>query len=215
MMPKNIFLFSMSVSLKFRVTTKMTSYLSKVRQRVTTPPYGFAITSGDARLRLKSKNVEVSRRQSAGDLHFELDKVAEFKNLVEQMEKCMKKTCSCGLSAPQVGVNQRVIMFYANLELNEERLMEKTSKTRIRTFINPSITNTSNGFRNSFESCASVPAVVGDVHRHKVNQCNFSSDLHRLKLIPILRKIFCKVLECDCLALLEYYRCRVRIFQGG
>jgi len=160
-------------------------------RKVKEPPFDFAVQIGDPRLRLKSKNVEVTRRRGgAGELTFELDKPGEIKELITKMEKCAKSGDCYGLSAPQVGVNLRVLMFSANMKENEEHfgMYEETESTRFRTLINPSIIGiTPSPLVDSLESCLSIPILAGVVPRNEtitvaaleyINESNTVREIH-------------------------------------
>ena len=161
---------------KFRLVAK---HFAKTRKiggfgsgKLKEPPFNFAVQIGDPRLRLKSKNVEVTRRRGgAGELIFELDNPGEIKELITKMEQCVKRGEGYGLAAPQVGVNLRVLMFSANMREDEEHFgqYEETERSRFRTFINPSIIGISpSPLVDSLESCMSVPILSGVVPRNEV-----------------------------------------------
>ena len=79
----------------------------------------------------------------------------------------MRENPASGLAAPQVGVNQRIFVYFTNLE--ECQMGYKYSKeTKLRIFVNPKILKKSTATKAGLEGCLSVPALHGVVHRPKV-----------------------------------------------
>lgn len=77
----------------------------------------------------------------------------ELEQLVEDMIETMKLENGVGIAAPQVGVNDRIIIV--------------DDGKKIDAYINPKIISTSDKMIESEEGCLSVPGVFGIVKRHK------------------------------------------------
>jgi len=73
---------------------------------------------------------------------------------IKDMEKSMKNEKGVGLAAPQVGVNERIIVVL----LNEKKIIS---------MINPEITYCSEETSIDEEGCLSLPGIWGNVERSK------------------------------------------------
>lgn len=100
------------------------------------------ITHPDDILRQKAKKISESEI-----------KLPEFKKFIDQMAKAMLEQDGLGLAAPQVGVSKR--LFIAN------------TKQGPIVLINPKIIKKSWRKETDEEGCLSIPAVYGDVSRHR------------------------------------------------
>ncbi|MBX2878307.1 MAG: peptide deformylase [Granulosicoccus sp.] len=103
----------------------------------------------DNRLRLCSQEIQVFDDQ--------------LQKLVNDLTDTLYATTGIGLSAPQVGVNQRVLI----MDLSE-------SKTQCLAFVNPTITHKA-GYAFVKESCLSLPGISASVIRAAevtVTACN-------------------------------------------
>ncbi len=94
----------------------------------------------------------------------------EFRNLVKTMVEAMRAAPGVGLAAPQIGVNQQVIV----LEDTEERMAKLTPGERalrgrepfpLKVIVNPTVTARGNGRATFFEGCLSVPGYMALVER--------------------------------------------------
>ena len=75
---------------------------------------------------------------------------------------------SSGLAAPQIGVCQRIFLFYSNLVETENGYAD-SDNTKIRIFVNPKILKKSFEMSPGLEGCLSVPILSGVVFRPKVS----------------------------------------------
>jgi len=85
----------------------------------------------------------------------------ELKTLIDDMVETMREAPGVGLAAPQVGVQQRVIV----VEYNEDEEDEESPK-RLYTIVNPQIVAAAEETVMGIEGCLSVPGLVGEVERH-------------------------------------------------
>ena len=86
------------------------------------------------------------------------------KKLVDNMMATLKKEKGLGLAAPQVGVNQRIILAFFNYDTNEEMVVA---------LINPEIVSNSADQALGEEGCLSIPGVYKPVERYKKIQVKF------------------------------------------
>ncbi|HSV73925.1 MAG TPA: peptide deformylase [Chthonomonadales bacterium] len=77
----------------------------------------------------------------------------ETRALAERMKAAMVRANGIGLSAPQIGVSERVIVY---------RLLDENSQ--VRTIVNPKIVSRK-GEQIGLEGCLSLPMLHGDVKR--------------------------------------------------
>ena len=98
-------------------------------------------TYGDKVLRVKAVTVV--------DFGEELDA------FVNRMESIMIAEQGIGLAAPQVGLSERIILFY----------LDPQGSSKINAMINPQIIGSSDEFGKLEEGCLSVPDIRGEVQR--------------------------------------------------
>ena len=94
-------------------------------------------------LRTVSEPVPASRIRSA-----------EFQRFCDDLHETMVETDGVGLAAPQVHVNERVVVF--QLDLDQEPIW----------LVNPEVTLLGERDRTGYEGCLSVPGLRGRVARH-------------------------------------------------
>ena len=68
----------------------------------------------------------------------------------------------CGLAAPQLGVQRKIIVYNPDLENDPDE--KDTDRTII--MINPLITNSSEAMEKDIETCLSLPGIEASVKRH-------------------------------------------------
>lgn len=86
------------------------------------------------------------------------------KKLIDNMVETLKKEKGLGLAAPQVGINQRIILALFNYDTNEEM---------IAALINPEIISHSTDKVLGEEGCLSIPGIYKPVERYKKIQVRF------------------------------------------
>ena len=104
---------------------------------------------------------DVLRRENAeADIN---DKEAILR-LVEDMKETLKVADGCGLAAPQVGVNQRIVI------VDGRDLTETYSELKdfFRVMVNPVVVEESEETCEFSEGCLSVPGIYAEVRRPSV-----------------------------------------------
>ena len=84
----------------------------------------------------------------------------KIKRIVYDMSETMLDTKGVGLSAPQIHINSRIIIFQNPDFQNNE------TKIEITALINPIVENISEETNDSWEGCLSIPGMVGLVKRY-------------------------------------------------
>lgn len=83
----------------------------------------------------------------------------DLKRLVDDLIETMREAPGVGLAAPQIAMQQRVIVVeFGDLEDEEVPL-------KLYVVINPEITRTSSEMSIGMEGCLSIPGILGDVER--------------------------------------------------
>ncbi len=108
------------------------------------------IKIGDARLRKKSRPI---RR---------FDK--NLKKFAEDMVDTMRQADGVGLAAPQVGVNERLIV----VEMPEEGFEEEPQAGKLFVVVNPEIVRAKGDPEPGDEGCLSIPGYIGEVMRYPI-----------------------------------------------
>ncbi len=108
------------------------------------------IKIGDARLRKKSRPI---RR---------FDK--NLKKFAEDMVDTMRQADGVGLAAPQVGVNERLIV----VEMPEEGFEEEPQAGKLFVVVNPEIVRAKGAPEPGDEGCLSIPGYIGEVMRYPI-----------------------------------------------
>jgi peptide deformylase len=85
--------------------------------------------------------------------------------LMDDMVETMRDAPGVGLAAPQVGVDLRVIVVEAPLEVEGDE-PDADGPTRLHVLANPEIVWADPALEEGSEACLSVPSLVGDVQRH-------------------------------------------------
>jgi peptide deformylase len=84
----------------------------------------------------------------------------ELKQLIDDMVQTMREARGVGLAAPQVNVNERVIV----VELPADE--EDGQPGELYAYVNPEIVKVSHDVEEGKEGCLSIPGYLGDVDRH-------------------------------------------------
>lgn len=94
----------------------------------------------------------------------------ELKELIEDMKATLAYGTSLGISAPQIGVNKRVVVIGAKKEAIKYNDAEEIQLT---VMINPTWINCGEETDIQYEGCSSVPIVRGKVERFKKIQLKY------------------------------------------
>ena len=126
------------------------------------------ITTPDPRLREPSSKI----RKITPEVR---DTIAAMRKLSQDWEKAHPYELSAAMAAPQMGVNQRIIIIRDNLE-------DKNIST-FTAFINPEIIRAEGRTITDYEGCLSVPKIYGMVPRkNKVKVKALTEDGHEVRL---------------------------------
>ena len=94
------------------------------------------------------------------------------KTLVENMKETLEGADGCGLAAPQVGVNKRILIVDGrDLADTYEDLKDFT-----RTMINPVIVEESEKMCDYSEGCLSIPGIYAEVSRPEVIKVKYYNE---------------------------------------
>jgi len=133
------------------------------------------ITIGDERLRKKSRPI---RR---------FDK--KLKEFAANMVETMRHADGVGLAAPQVGVNQRLIV----VEIPEEGFEEDPMAGQLFVVVNPEIVRAKGKKEPGDEGCLSIPGYIGEVMRYPmvtVKGQDINGKDVRIKAYDFLARVF-------------------------
>lgn len=91
----------------------------------------------------------------------DLSKKEEIKKLIEDMKETLVHADGCGLAAPQVGINKRLLI------VDGRELVETYDylKDFVRVMINPVVVEESKETNEYSEGCLSVPGIFAEVTR--------------------------------------------------
>lgn len=133
------------------------------------------IKIGDERLRKKSRPI---RR---------IDK--RLKALSEDMVETMRQADGVGLAAPQVGINERLIV----VEMPSEGFEDDPQAGKLFVLFNPEIIRARGEKVPGDEGCLSIPGYIGEVMRHPsvtVKGLDRTGKEVRIKAFDFLARIF-------------------------
>ncbi|NOZ73104.1 MAG: peptide deformylase [Chloroflexi bacterium] len=133
------------------------------------------ITLGDPRLRKKSKPI---RRFDA-----------RLKQFADDMVETMRAANGVGLAAPQVGVNERLIV----IEMPVEEFEDDPQAGKLFVVVNPEIVRARGEKVAGDEGCLSIPGYIGEVERYPtatIKGFDVQGKPFRLKTYDYLARIF-------------------------
>ncbi len=133
------------------------------------------ITLGDPRLRKKCKPIK------------RFDK--RLQQLAEDMVETMRATSGVGLAAPQVGINERLIV----VEIPTEGFEDDPQAGKLFVVVNPEVIRARGEKVADDEGCLSIPGYIGEVERYPTATIK-GFDVHgrplRIKAFDYLARIF-------------------------
>ncbi len=133
------------------------------------------IKIGDERLRKKSRPIRRFDR-----------KLEQF---ADDMVETMRQADGVGLAAPQVGINERLIV----VEMPEEGFEDDPHAGQLFVVINPEIVRAKGEMEPGDEGCLSIPGYIGEVMRYPIVTVK-GKDIHgkdiRIKAYDFLARIF-------------------------
>ena len=133
------------------------------------------ITLGDPRLRKKSRSVRQFNKR--------------LRQLADDMVETMRSANGVGLAAPQVGINERLIV----VEMPTEGFEEDPQAGKLFVVVNPEIIRTRGEKVAGDEGCLSIPGYIGEVERYPVATIkgkDVNGKEFRVKTYDYLARIF-------------------------
>lgn len=94
-------------------------------------------------------------------------KGVKFQILIDDMIETLIAAPGVGLAAPQVAVNQRLIVVRLPDEAQEDRDEYGELAGKVHVVANPKIIKASRDLVKGVEGCLSLPGLLGEVERHK------------------------------------------------
>ena len=110
--------------------------------------------------------------------------------LIEDMKDTLKVADGCGLAAPQVGVNQRVVIVDGR-ELTETY---DYLKDFFRVMINPVVLEESEETCEFSEGCLSVPGIYAEVRRPSVIKVEYYNE-NLEKVVEVFDRFACRMVQ--------------------
>ncbi len=110
--------------------------------------------------------------------------------LIEDMKDTLKVADGCGLAAPQVGVNQRVVIVDGR-ELTETY---DYLKDFFRVMINPVVLEESEETCEFSEGCLSVPGIYAEVRRPSVIKVEYYNE-NLEKVVEVFDRFACHMVQ--------------------
>ena len=133
------------------------------------------IKIGDPRLRFKSRPIRRFNDQ--------------LKQFAQDMVETMRQADGVGLAAPQVGVNERLIV----VEMPEEGFEDDPNAGKLFVVVNPEIIRAKGEMEPGDEGCLSIPGYIGEVMRYPmitVKGQDVNGKEMRIKAHGFLARIF-------------------------
>lgn len=100
-----------------------------------------------------------------------IENIEQVKPICEKMVELLRELKGAGLAAPQVGEAVRIIV----VEVRKNEIFPDRSESPLYVMINPEVTYTSDDKEAGWESCFSVPGLIGMVPRFKSISVQYTS----------------------------------------
>ncbi|NOZ50959.1 MAG: peptide deformylase [Chloroflexi bacterium] len=133
------------------------------------------ITLGDPRLRKKCKSIKRFDQR--------------LRQLVDNMVETMAAANGVGLAAPQVGINERLIV----VQMPEEEFEDDPQAGKLFVIVNPKIVRARGEKVSEDEGCLSIPGYIGEVERYPtatIKGFDVEGRPLRIKAFDYLARIF-------------------------
>lgn len=137
---------------------------------------------GDPILEKISKNVDTKN----------IDK--EVLEIIDDLKTTLEYGTGLGISAPQVGVNKRIIVVGAKKENIKYSDAEEIPVTAM---INPTWKKLSEDTNIQYEGCMSVPTIRGKVERYKNIELTYYNEKGE-KIVKEINGFFAKLIQHEC-----------------
>ncbi|SOV14027.1 peptide deformylase [Plasmodium sp. gorilla clade G2] len=155
-------------------------YNGNIKQRKRSPLY--LLKNEKADVKIVKYPDPILRRRSEEVTNFD----DNLKSVVRKMFDIMYESKGIGLSAPQVNISKRIIVWNA--------LYEKRKEENERIFINPSIVEQSLVKVKLIEGCLSFPGIEGKVERPSIVSISYY-DVNGCKHLKILKGIHARIFQ--------------------
>ncbi|SOV76147.1 peptide deformylase [Plasmodium sp. gorilla clade G3] len=155
-------------------------YNSNIKQRRKSPLY--LLKNEKDEVKIVKYPDPILRRRSEEVTNFD----DNLKSVVRKMFDIMYASKGIGLSAPQVNISKRIIVWNA--------LYEKRKEENERIFINPSIVEQSLVKVKLIEGCLSFPGIEGKVERPSIVSISYY-DINGCKHLKILKGIHSRIFQ--------------------
>lgn len=139
------------------------------------------VKMGNKQLGSPSKNVDLDKEYN------------EVKQLIQDMQDTMIEEEGVGIAAPQIGCNQRIVIF--GFEKNSRYPHEE--RVPLTILINPIIHVLSEELIDGWEGCLSVPGLRGLVPRFKIIQYS-GVDLEGQKIVRVAEGFHARMVQHEC-----------------
>jgi peptide deformylase len=100
----------------------------------------------------------------------------KLKKLIKDMTETMLKKNGVGLAAPQIGINERLVILNFRLD---------SKKFQSLTLVNPEIINTSTEITIAEEGCLSLPKIFAKVQRYKTTTLKFQDEKNNQRILEL------------------------------
>ncbi len=131
-----------------------------------------------------------SEKLRAENVDADLQKKEELAKLISDMKETLKEADGCGLAAPQVGVNLRVVIVDGS-DLSDTYDYLKDFR---RTIINPVVLEESEQTCEYSEGCLSVPGIYAEVTRpSRIKVEYYNEDLE--KVVEEFDRFACRMVQ--------------------
>ncbi|SOV13942.1 peptide deformylase [Plasmodium gaboni] len=156
------------------------NYNGNIKRRKRSPLY--LLKNEKADVKIVKYPDPILRRRSEEVTNFD----DNLKSVVRKMFDIMYESKGIGLSAPQVNISKRIIVWNA--------LYEKRKEENERIFINPSIVEQSLVKVKLIEGCLSFPGIEGKVERPSIVSISYY-DVNGCKHLKILKGIHARIFQ--------------------
>ena len=99
------------------------------------------------------------------------ENIGQVKPICDRMVEILRELKGAGLAAPQIGESIRIIV----VEVRKNELFHDRPESPLYVMINPEVTHISDDKEEGWESCFSVPGLIGMVPRFKRIRVNYIS----------------------------------------
>ena len=115
-------------------------------------------------------------------------------DIISDLKATLEFGNGCGIAAPQIGVNKRIIVVGAK---KEELSYNNPEDIPIRAMINPMWEKTSEETDIQYEGCMSVPSIRGKVERYKNIKLTYYNE-NGEKIVKKVNNFFSRLVQHEC-----------------